>query len=100
MVLYNITISVDGLILDKWMEWMKNEHIPEIMSTGHFKENRMFRLLNEESNGVTYACQYFAKNVEDVLEFQEKHASQLQNKMQLKFGNSTVDFRTMLQEEK
>ncbi|MFY0626419.1 MAG: DUF4286 family protein [Reichenbachiella sp.] len=98
MILYNITVNVDLKVSEKWLEWMKTEHIPEIMRTELFLSFKIFKMLNEDPQGITYACQYFAKSMEDVLLFQEKHGANLQSKMYQKFGNSTADFRSMLEE--
>ena len=30
-VIYNVTVSVDYDVAEHWLEWMKEEHIPEVM---------------------------------------------------------------------
>jgi hypothetical protein len=36
MIVYNVTVSVKNSIVKEWLEWMKNEHIPELMNTEYF----------------------------------------------------------------
>ena len=39
----------------------KEEHIPEVMSSGQFSDYKFFRLLEQdETDGVTYIIQYFS----------------------------------------
>jgi hypothetical protein len=40
MLLYNITYLVPEDTSDKWLTWMKEEHIPEIMGTNLFEKIR------------------------------------------------------------
>lgn len=60
MFIYNITNKVDYSILDEWIKWQPDEHIPEIMSTNLFTDFKFYQLLEQdESDGVTYVIQYF-----------------------------------------
>ena len=65
-VLYNVTISIDPSIEEDWLDWMKNVHIPEVMKTGFFLENRICRIHAFEEGGLTYAVQYVAKSMQDL----------------------------------
>jgi hypothetical protein len=92
-------VSLDETIENQWLEWMKEEHIPEVMSTGLFLDKKIFRLLSHEQDGaISYAIQYFAESVELIQIYQEKHAAVLQEKHDVKFKDRFVAFRTMLEE--
>ena len=59
MLIYNITIKVDHSILEEWIKWQMEEHIPEIMATGLFDRYKFFRLLEQDdTEGATYIIQY------------------------------------------
>ena len=60
MVLYNITISVDASCVDEWLEYMVTDHIPAVLSTGHFRDYKLCRVEGDEQGGLTYAVQYLA----------------------------------------
>ena len=47
MYIYNVTIKIDIARADEWLTWMREEHIPEVMATGYFVENRICRLVDE-----------------------------------------------------
>ena len=59
MYIYNVTINIQEGIQEKWLEWMKNEHIPEMLATGKFTKALMSRVMvEEEMGGFTYSVQY------------------------------------------
>jgi len=99
MILYNITVNVNPGVESEWMRWMLEEHIPKVMKTGLFFENKLFRLLNEipEAEGSTYSIQYFAKNIDDLNEYQNKFSTEIQQEHQEKFKDQFVAFRTYLE---
>lgn len=98
MLLYNVTINIDKDVEDEWISWMKQKHIPDVLSTGFFIEYKIFRLLNEAHNdGVTYSIQYFAHNLDDVETYLSKYAPALAAEHQEKYQNKHVAFRTLLE---
>lgn len=99
MILYNVTVSLDQNIESDWLTWMKNEHIPEVMNTGKFIENKIFKLLSHEQDGaITYAIQYFASSLDQVHDYQKNHAEALQAVHNEMFKDKFVAFRTMLEQ--
>lgn len=35
-IIYNVTTQADHSIAGQWLQWMKEEHIPDIIATGCF----------------------------------------------------------------
>jgi hypothetical protein len=97
MYIYNVTINVDDATHDEWLKWMKEFHIPEVMKTGCFIDNRMLKVLNVDDEGVTYSVQYTFLNMSDMEEYKHKHAQALQKQTMDKFKDKFVAFRTLLQ---
>ena len=96
-VLYNVTCSVDKEIHEAWLDWMMFIHIPEVMATGFFLENRICRIHEYEENGVTYAVQYICKSKVDLDVYMKEHAPALQQKHADKYGTRVAAFRTVLE---
>jgi antibiotic biosynthesis monooxygenase (ABM) superfamily enzyme len=96
MYLYNVTVTVDPSIHIEWLRWMKEDHIPKVMSTGYFTENRLCKLLTDESE-ITYAIQYTFKTTDDLNAYQKEHAPQLQKEHTEKFKDKFAAFRTILE---
>lgn len=98
MVIYNVTLKVSWNIHDRWFEWMKTMHIPDVMQTGMFKENRFMRLLDvEEEDGPTYAVQYMAESREKVDEYVSRFAPKLRKDLTDRFGDNVIAFRTLME---
>ena len=98
MIIYNVTINIDDSVHDEWLDWMQNEHIPEVMNTGLFVENRILKVLDDhDSGGQTYSIQYTCNSIDDYENYKEYHASGLQAKTGAKYKDKFVAFRTLLE---
>jgi hypothetical protein len=99
MIVYNVTVKIDLSVHDLWLRWMKEEHVPRVMETGCFVGHKMYRVLQEdETEGITYAFQYFANNISDYFDYKEKHAAALQKESLDLFPGKYTAFRTILKE--
>lgn len=100
MILYNVTVNIDSDVEQDWIQWMKETHIPEVMKTGYFTENRMMKMLSEseDETGRTYAIQYSADNLGQLEEYLEKAAPKLQKQSIIRYGTKMAAFRSVLEE--
>jgi hypothetical protein len=82
-----------------WLNWMKNEHIPEVMATGCFHEYKILRLLNNDSDddGVNYAIQYTCENIETLERYRRDFGPGLMQKTAAKYGESVLAYRSVLE---
>ncbi|PSL35679.1 DUF4286 family protein [Chitinophaga ginsengisoli] len=98
MIVYNVTTKVSHFINDRWLQWMKEEHIPAIMATGLFHDYRICRLLEQDDqDGPTYSTQYFTDTLENYQTYLEEHAPALRKAGYDLFGNQFVAFNTVMQ---
>ncbi len=98
MYIYNVTIKTDHSISTAWLQWMKEEHIPEILATGCFTRATILRLLEiDDSEGPTHAVQYFAESKADYNRYIEKFSSELRKKAMDKWGEKFIAFRSIMQ---
>lgn len=98
MFIYNITSKVDHAILNEWLQWQKEIHIPEIMATGFFYEHRFYQLLeHDEEEGKIFVTQYLAESKADYDKYLQLFAPQLRDKSIRRWGEQIVSFRTLLQ---
>jgi len=99
MILYNVTVNIDVEKEEEYVAWMKEEHIPDVMSTGLFEENKLFKLLlNVEDGGVNYSTQFFTPKLENVHHYQENFAAGIHEKLKHEFGDQLVFFGSMLEQ--
>jgi hypothetical protein len=101
VVLYNVTINIEEDAHDRWLEWMKKEHLPKVMSTGKFLRYSMYRLCSRQPDetGITYSVQYLAAEMADYEEYQKHHAALLQEETERSFSGKFVAFRSLLELE-
>jgi len=98
MILYNVTVTIDLAIHDDWVKWMKNQHIPDVMSTRMFLSYRMSRLLSHEHDDAEiYTIQYLAKDMAHLVRYNEEFAPELQKQHRERYEGKFVAFRTVME---
>jgi len=98
MIIYNVTIKVEHGAAGDWVQWMKEEHIPDLMRTGLFEDARLCGLLeHEEEDGKTYVAQYFCKSRKEYDAYIDTYAVAMREKAFKAFGNKFVAFRTLME---
>jgi len=97
MYIYNVTINVQEEIHDDWLNWMKTEHIPEMLDTGKFTKALMSRVMvNEEMGGITYSVQYTTESKEMLQRYLQEDAPTLRAKTK-PYEGKFVAFRTEME---
>jgi hypothetical protein len=97
MLIYNVTINIDESVADEWVQWMKTEHIPEVVATGCFTEGRLCRIFGEEQGGRAYAAQYHCESMAIFQQYQRDFAPALQAKTQERYHGKFAAFRTLME---
>ena len=99
MLLYNVTIGIDKDVEAEWLQWMQDNHIPNVMKTGMFVDFKMYRVLHDQEDGtISYSVQYFARSIDEVQQYLEVFAPRLIEEHRVRFMNKHVAFRTLLEE--
>lgn len=97
MYIYNVTTNIEENVHEKWVEWMKTEHIPEMLETGKFTKALMTRVIaNEEMGGITYSVQYTTTNKEMLQRYFNEDAVVLRSRSK-HFEGKFVAFRTEME---
>lgn len=97
MIVYNVTTKVDTAVAGEWLQWLKEEHIPEIINSGCFTHANILELLEtDNTDGPTYAVQYFAESKALYNLYIEKFAPVMREKSFAKWGNKTIAFRSLM----
>src|SRR5580658_377445 len=87
MIVYNVTIKVSWNIVEEWVMWMQQEHIPAVLATGKFDHNTFYRLLDQdESEGPTFVAQYSTSSLERYEQYNMEFAVALQADGRNKWG--------------
>jgi hypothetical protein len=98
MFIYNVTIHLEHAIHTEWLAWMQTTHIPKVMATGCFSKYQFVRILDtDETEGVTYAAQYYAESRANYNRYIEIHANSLRAEATEAWGNRFIGFRSLMQ---
>ena len=97
MFIYNATIKVQDSIKDEWLDWLINEHIPEVTATGCFTNATVLQLMEtDDSEGPTYAIQYETGSKAQYNLYIEKYAPIMRQRSIDKWGDKFIAFRSLL----
>ncbi len=98
MIIYNITSKIHPGIETQWLQWQKEEHIPEIMRSGQFTGYNIFRLLEQDdSEGPTYIIQFTTPSSAHYQRYLDEFDSSHRQKAFNKWGDLFIAFRTSMQ---
>lgn len=97
MLLYNVTFIIEEAAAAAWLQYMQEDHIPEVLATGLFVSNRLLKVIDSPNEGVTYCSQYVAQSIEDYDTYQQNYAPALQEDINTKFKDKFVSFRTLME---
>lgn len=98
MIIYNVTINIEESVHKEWLDWMKKEHIPDMLATGKFSTAKMCKVLvDEEMGGITYSVQYTTQNKKVLQAYYDEDAPRLREEGMKRFARKFVAFRTELE---
>jgi hypothetical protein len=97
MIIFNDTVVVEEVNHERWLQWMKEVYIPEVMQTGHFKSHEILNIIDSPNEGVTYCIQYRADSLADFNRFYTGHFHRLQALHNQAFEDQFVIFNTLMQ---
>ncbi|MBX3102126.1 MAG: DUF4286 family protein [Bacteroidetes bacterium] len=100
MVIYSVTVQVEGSIAEDWLQWMRAYHIPDVLATGYFTGHRIQRLVHPETEDghATFNIQYLCRHWDDYNNYQRLEAPRLQAEHTERYRDRFVAFRTLLEE--
>ena len=98
MIIYNVTVKVQHLIATEWLEWLKSEHIPDIISTGCFTHATILHLYeSDDEEGLTYAVQYHSAGREFYENYISRFADTMRKRAIDKWGEKFIAYRTVME---
>ena len=98
MYIYNVTTQVKEYIKVEWLEWMRVDFIPEMIATELFSHYRIVKILDiDESDGPTYAIQYFTDNRAKYDQFVQIYSDKLSQKAIEKWKDKIFSFRSLME---
>ena len=97
MIIYNVTVSVEESIKTDWLNWIKTEHIPEVMAAAVFTKAQINRVIVQGDSNNTFAIAYTCPSMKDLHQYQVNFAAELQENHLARYGDKAVAFRTIME---
>lgn len=99
MHLINQTFLVDDTIVATWLEWLKNDYIPEVMTSGNFASYKILKLITGGSeDGATFSLQFCLTAYNNLYYALLLFDQTYECKIAEKFGEKVLFFRSVLEE--
>ena len=84
---YEVSMHVDSSIAEEWVEWMRTEHIPDVMQTGVFQSCQFLRVIEPAMDGHdSFRITYEAKNLSAIQEYRIALSPALRDKHDARYG--------------
>jgi hypothetical protein len=98
LIVYNVTTKVAPGIAAAWLDWLKEEHIPDLVQTGCFTHAVILHIKDlDGADGPTYAVQYYAESMAQYNNYIEEYSATLREKVISKWGDQFISFRTVME---
>jgi len=98
MFIYNVSIKLIPAIEQEWLQWMKEEHLDEVIATGMFDRYSLFELLEpgDDDGTKTFVVQYSTDSEANYKKYIDEFSSALREKGHQKFGDQFIGFRSFM----
>jgi hypothetical protein len=99
MIIYSVTVLIKKEAEDSWIKWMKQDHIKDVLKTGHFTDCEMLKLISPETSEdeVCYVINYKSASLGDFNEYLQKEAPRLKKEHADKFSDKVKASRAVYQ---
>ena len=98
MIIYNITTKVHHSIAAEWLLWLKEIHVKDVMLSNCFTEFKIVKLLEvDETDGPTFAVQFFAESKALYNLYIDKFAGEMRKRSFDKWGDKFISIRSVMQ---
>lgn len=96
-IIYNVTTTVSHAVNEAWLQWMLDVHIPEVLGIGCFYKHQFVKMLEvDETEGLTYAIQYYAESQSEYENYVTNYAGAFRKEMAEKWGEQVFAFRSLM----
>tara|TARA_B100000579_G_scaffold289504_1_gene240281 strand:- start:12139 stop:12441 length:303 start_codon:yes stop_codon:yes gene_type:complete len=86
MIIYSVEISIAKKVQAKWLKWMRETHIPDVMRTNMFVKFSFYKKLNTSSSD-TYIIEYETDDIKKYQKYESDFAIKLKKEHETKFTN-------------
>jgi hypothetical protein len=97
MIVYNTTFHIDKEILEEALVYFKKNYIPDAIADGILVQPCLRRIMHDTGEGVNYAVQFHAANMDTLKAWLEKKGDSIHRALTTYFGDKISGFTTLME---
>lgn len=98
MLIFNTTFLVSDALHGKWMKWVKEEHIPFMLTSETFTQPQLAKVYSQEDQeGTSFSLQFLVSDLSELEKWHMDYAVAFEKIMLEKFGSEVLFFATILE---
>lgn len=98
MIIFNTTYLVSESSCEAWLEWVRNQHIPFMMSTDCFTLPQLSKVITEDpQDGISFALQFTTANLDTLTDWSRRYENSFREELSRLFGTDVLCFSTFLE---
>lgn len=98
MLIFNTTFVVSDKMHDKWMKWVREQHLPFMLESDILSKPQIAKIMGvEEQDGTSYSVQFHVKDMNDLEKWHVQYAQKFELQFSQKFGSEVLFFATVLE---
>ena len=98
MLIFNTTYKVSTKENENWIIWIKEQHIPFMLTSGNFAKPQITKIVgSEDDEGTSYSVQFHIADMQTLLNWHKENASSFQNSCSAASGSEVSFFSTVLE---
>ena len=78
MIIYSVTVIIDPIAEQEWLDWMQRVHVPDVLRTGCFFDCRIGKAIESADDEPTYVLQYRCASLAEYHRYRDNFAPALQ----------------------
>ena len=96
MLIFNTTYLVSDKVLNNWLYWVREKHIPFMMESGYFSQPQVARVITGEQEGTSFSVQFHVLDMPTLKLWNQQYNLLFQEKCSQEFGTEVIFFTTVL----
>jgi hypothetical protein len=98
MLIFNTTYVVSDKVHGQWIKWVREEHIPFMLSSALLSRPQVAKVIGaEDQDGTSYSVQFHVQNMESLEQWHTQYSNKLEQNVYEKFGTDALIFATILE---
>ena len=98
MNIFNITYLVSDKVHEEWLEWIREEHIPFMLSSDYFTQPQVARVITSaKEEGTSFSVQFHVQDMHTLKLWNKEYSLLFKENCSQKFGEDVLFFTTVLE---